>query len=349
MKTLQTMTSLFLCIFCVSSVAYAWDNVGHMAVAGLAYDELTTEQQDRLVAILKNHPKLNFITEGFPDPNIDGRDLVMAAATWPDLARSHTSKPGTTSTDDITDNGYEEHDPAIKQVKFDDGRLHRGWHFIDNPLWVGHGTPPSQLPKAPEVNAVGVVKVLITQLKSNEADQEKAYDLGWLLHLVGDLHQPMHTVNGISATLPEGDRGGNLVEIKGATDGASELHAFWDEVLGKTAPPEKTPPHHPHLDKDVATADDVIAEVQKLRLNKTTDNNLDPAAWANESLRLAKRDAYDLNFVPMTVERPGASEPTQKLQTTLDPEYGVSAKRVARKQVRRAGHRLALILKDILQ
>ena len=57
-----------------------------MAVAGLAYDELTTQQQDRLVVILKNHPKLDFITEGFPDPNIDGRDLVMAAATWPDLA-----------------------------------------------------------------------------------------------------------------------------------------------------------------------------------------------------------------------------------------------------------------------
>jgi hypothetical protein len=345
MRPLQPITLIFLGIFCVSSVAHAWDNVGHMAVAGLAYDELTTEQQDRLVAILKNHPKLNFITEGFPDPNIDGRDLVMAAATWPDLARSHVSKSGT--PDGIIDNGYEEKDPAIKEVKFDDGFLHRGWHFIDNSLWIGNGTPP-QLPKPPEVNAVGVVKVLITQLKSNESDKEKAYDLGWLLHLVGDLHQPMHAVNGISATLPEGDRGGNLVEIKGATDGASELHAFWDEVLGKTAPSEKTPPHHPHLEKDVATADDVIADVQKLRLYKI-DNNLDPTAWANESLQLAKRDAYDLNFVPITVERPGNSEPTQKLQTTLDAEYGVSAKRVARKQLRRAGHRLALILKDILQ
>jgi hypothetical protein len=53
MKTPQRTTLVFLCIFCVSSIAYAWDNVGHMAVAGLAYDELTTEQQDRLVAILK--------------------------------------------------------------------------------------------------------------------------------------------------------------------------------------------------------------------------------------------------------------------------------------------------------
>lgn len=86
MRPLQSITFVFLCVCCVLSIAYAWDNVGHMAVAGLAYDELTTQQQDRLVVILKNHPKLDFITEGFPDPNIDGRDLVMAAATWPDLA-----------------------------------------------------------------------------------------------------------------------------------------------------------------------------------------------------------------------------------------------------------------------
>lgn len=196
-KPLQSTTSVFLCIFYFSSIAYAWDNVGHMAVAGLAYDELTPEQQNRLVAILKNHPKLNFITEGFPDPNIDDRDLVMAAATWPDLARGHVSKPGT--RDGITDNGYEEKDPAIKQVKFNDGLLHRGWHFIDNPLWVGQATPPPQLPKAPTVNAVEVVTVLITQLKSNEADKEKAYDLGWLLHLVGDLHQPMSLGNKYAA------------------------------------------------------------------------------------------------------------------------------------------------------
>jgi hypothetical protein len=193
------------------------------------------------------------------------------------------------------------------------------------------------------------VKVLITQLKSNESDTEKAYDLGWLLHLVGDLHQPLHVVNGISQTLPEGDRGGNLVEIKGTTDGASDLHAFWDEVLGKTAAPEKASPHHPRLDKDVASADDVIADVQKIRLNKTRDNSLDPSVWANESFQIAKRHAYDLTFVPVAVERPGESEPPHKLQTTLDAECGVDAKKDARKQVRRAGHRLALLLKDILQ
>ncbi len=78
MKTPQQTALVFLCIFSVSSIGYAWDTVAHMAVAGLAYDELTPEQQARLVAILKNHPKLNFITEGFPDPNIVPFDQVAA-------------------------------------------------------------------------------------------------------------------------------------------------------------------------------------------------------------------------------------------------------------------------------
>ena len=107
-------------------------------------NELTPEQQAHLVAILKNHPKLNFITEGFPDPNIDDRDLVMAAATWLDLARNHVAKAGATSPDDIIDDGYEEKDPPIKQVKFD-GLLRRGWHFIDPPEQLQNPTRESDL------------------------------------------------------------------------------------------------------------------------------------------------------------------------------------------------------------
>src|SRR5437764_9839891 len=85
---LSLRVAVISCIITVilSPLACAWDNVGHMAVAGLAYDELSQDQQSRLVAILKQHPRLNFITEGFPANEIDDRELFMAAATWPDLA-----------------------------------------------------------------------------------------------------------------------------------------------------------------------------------------------------------------------------------------------------------------------
>jgi hypothetical protein len=334
-----------------ASIAFGFDNIGHMAVAGLAYDELTVDQRAHVVAILKNHPYLEFITEGFPDGNVDGRDLVMAAATWPDLARGHVPQKGHASGDGgvtLKDTGYEENDPAVKEVKYNDGLLHRGWHFIDKALPVSEGSSlaPTQLPSTPAVNAVGVVNVLKAQLKSNEDDKERAYDIAWLMHLVGDLHQPLHAVNGISQTLPNGDKGGNLVVIKGYTNGAAELHAFWDDVLGKTAAADRKT-HHPRLDRDIATANRVIVDVEKLPLGKDADN-LDPAVWASESFKLAQQDGYDLRFEPTTVERPGQSEPAIELEANISEDYAATAKADASKQVRMAGHRLMKVLQDSL-
>jgi len=329
-------------ISCITSIilgpfAFAWDAVGHIAVAGLAYDELSQDQQSRLVAILKKHPRLNFITEGFSAEEIDDRDLVMAAATWPDLARGKTSSR-VPKADQIKDNGYEENSPAVEKVDYRDGLLHRGWHFIDTPLWVGNGSAPEQLPPAPAVNAVAVVNVLIRQVKSNEDDKERAYDLAWLMHLVGDLHQPLHAVNGISDTLPDGDSGGNSVNITGTTEGASELHAFWDDILGKTAKPDRRT-GRPRLDQDAAVADEVITSVQRLSLRNRKADDLDPADWASESLQLAKKDAYNLNLEPFTIDRRGKD--VEIMQAELDDSYEAAAKRDARKRVRLAGHRFS--------
>lgn len=311
--------------------ARAWDNPGHMAVAGLAYDELTTNQQARLVALLQKHPALNLITRGFPNGTPDDRNLVMAAATWPDLAKSATN---------FTDNGYEADAPAVTQVTFDH-LMHKGYHFIDQPIWVGTGPAPATLPAIPKVNAVGVINVLVTQLQSNESDAAKAYDLGWLLHLVGDLHQPLHAVTAVSEMYTNGDEGGNFVTITGDTQGEKELHAYWDDVLGKTTPSNKRT-HAPRLDKDIATADTIITEVQPLPLPVNAEN-VDPAAWASESQALAKVDAYNITLQPATA---GSGN---RLEAALDDTYNQTAVQVAQKQIRLAGHRLALLLQQALQ
>jgi len=41
----------------------------------------------------------------------------------------------------------------------------------------------------------------------------KSYDLTWLIHLVGDVHQPLHCVARITKGDPEGDKGGNDVKL----------------------------------------------------------------------------------------------------------------------------------------
>jgi hypothetical protein len=311
--------------------SFAWDNPGHMAVAGLAYDELSAPQRQRLVTWLRAHPDLSVIKEGFPDGNLpNDREFVMAAATWPDLIKSKTKV--------YHDNGYEADDPAITVVTYSTN-MHKGWHFIDTPLWVDAG-PARRLPDAPQVNAVGLINVLVSQLQTGEAHGAKAYDLGWLLHLVGDLHQPLHAVTGVSVIYPHGDTGGNDITLSGETHGEHELHAFWDDILGKTAHLDRTT-HHPRLDKDIITANQIVASVQGVSLTADPDS-VDPTVWASESYQVAQQDVYDFESQAMHGDR------KDTLVAKLDSTYGDTATRDAQMRIRVAGHRLAVVLKSLL-
>jgi hypothetical protein len=62
--------------------------------------------------------------------------------------------------------------------------------------------------------------------------ERKAIALAWLFHLVGDIHQPLHTAQLFTMEYPNGDRGGNEICIR-MTQAAQpmDLHRFWDGIL----------------------------------------------------------------------------------------------------------------------
>jgi len=64
-------------------------------------------------------------------------------------------------------------------------------------------------------------------LSSSAKAALKSYDLVWLLHLVGDVHQPLHCATRVSAAAPDGHDGGNAVKLDCTK---CELHAFWDNL-----------------------------------------------------------------------------------------------------------------------
>jgi hypothetical protein len=330
MKAFQRALILVLgLVFLPTPEILAFNNPGHMSVAGLAFDELTPAQQKILANTLRKHPDIGTVIEGFPSAPPTDRELVMACATWPDLIkRKHT----------FTDNGYEAQAAPPTSVKFDH-LMHKGWHFIDTPIWVGDGAAAS-LPDVPKVNAVGIINVLTAQLKSNESDEAKAHDIVWLLHLVGDLHQPLHAVTGVSATNPKGDTGGNTVALEGVTHGERELHALWDDILGKTTPADKHT-HLPRLDKDVITAKKIILDIKSVALDPDAES-VDPSVWASESLQMAEQDVYNLNWKVVSGEH------GDELHAILDSSYPQMTLRDIRIRVRVAGHRLALLLKQVL-
>jgi hypothetical protein len=90
---------------------------------------------------------------------------------------------------------------------------------------------------------------IVTQLKlmiaalpasSDASDDVRSYDLVWMLHLVGDAHQPLHTVGRFTKPIPNGDAGGNAESVIPATGETIVLHAYRTvssaDILPLTAP-----------------------------------------------------------------------------------------------------------------
>lgn len=101
-------------------------------------------------------------------------------------------------------------------------------HYIDIPFSIDK-TP---LPPVQEVNALWGMKHAVTVLSSTKSSAaDKGLSVRILTHLVGDIHQPLHTVTRISSQFPNGDMGGNLYPLAPNSIGAS-LHKYWDNGAG---------------------------------------------------------------------------------------------------------------------
>jgi S1/P1 Nuclease len=210
--------------------ASAWNDRGHMTVAYVAYKRLTPTTRARVNGLLKLNPKYGdwsaTVDKEVPGASADDKNLMifMIAATWADRI-----KRDSTYTQDGSQGGNRPDgspDPG-RNTGYDDLLMHKYWHFIDTPF-TADGTP---LPPIPAPNAQERIALFRTVLASSSADPVKSYDLTWLLHLVGDVHQPLHASTRVSSSDPQGDAGGNLVKLSCQS---RELHAFWDELLGRS-------------------------------------------------------------------------------------------------------------------
>src|SRR5438093_830575 len=167
----------------------AWYDGGHQIVAAIAYKELTLEEQAAVDAILKSHTNYTSWRNDFASKPIGielGQYVFMEASTWPD---------------EIRDNN----DPTT----------HPAWHYVDYPLRPPHFTDrPAPRPKDDVVFGIGKSTEVLENIHSNKRRQ--AEYLSWLIHLVGDIHQPLHCSSLFNSTFKgsEGDRGGNNFYVK---------------------------------------------------------------------------------------------------------------------------------------
>lgn len=176
--------------------AQAWGCKGHQTVALIAEKHLTPEARDFVQKLLAENPI---------DPALkrycgnSTRDAMLDASTWADDVRPE--------------------------------RKNGPWHYIDIPRGAKRG------PLEPYCGAEGCVTRAITEqlaiLKDKNADAAKrAEALRYVIHFVGDLHQPLHDTT-------NADEGGNCVPVKYLRRNPRQhnhsyspnLHGLWDSAI----------------------------------------------------------------------------------------------------------------------
>lgn len=185
---------------------------------------------------------------------------------------------------------------------------HRCWHHVDMPF----SRDGTTLEQPPTINAKTRIERFRDSICSNASDNVKSYDLVWLIHLVGDVHQPLHATSRFSAAAPHGDRGGNHVNLCEAPC-RKELHAFWDGAAGTGNSPTAAIKAAAQLAEAPSDAAE-LTDVQK---------------WIDQSFNLAQKFVY------------GAPIGDDNGPFTLTQAYKTKAKSIAQDQITLAGARLA--------
>src|SRR5262249_23766520 len=244
-------------------------------------------------ALLKQHPDYRTILTGDP------RSVFLAAAVWPDTIKGDPRFWDDTRADAV---------PTPLIPGFPDMKRHTNCHYFATPYAPAGADAHEQRPPH-----------AMRQLPRMIADPS-TYNLPWIEHVTGDLHQPLHCVSRFLKSQPNGDAGGNFVIVGERRN----LHAFWDDLAGSDTTDE-------YVAKYAAEA--VAAHPRPKKVEK------DVKKWISEGFLLAKSDVYTFGNETGSREHP--------LQ--LPAGYVENAQKVAQAQIAKAGYRLAAVLNDKLR
>ncbi len=312
----------------------AWDTLGHWTVALMAYNDLgNTPLRARLVQILRQHPIYPTAwrprTLHLPD---EGAGLFMLASSWPDDIKSdsHYWLPGMTQS-------------QISQQL-------NPQHYVDYPY-----VPPQQHVTGPSPSGPTLLSGLtgnLQTLHNGPTDADRAVALCWILHLMGDAHQPLHCVSKFTDRQPHGDAGANFdwlrvtVPAPHPTAGhptvevIAELHAVWDNMLDPVRLAQ--PSLHPDFPQAMAFASSLATAFPRASLPNVGQGDLQ--TWTQDSKQVAITTAYLNNGLTYTPTQSFADpHPTQA--PPPPGGYLSSALGVARMRMAMAGYRTADLLR----
>jgi hypothetical protein len=302
-----------------SPPAHAWGCQGHETVALIAEMHMTPQALAKVNQILKDSP---------PDAAINrfcketGLTPMAEASTWADDIRSLRPEAST-------------------------------WHYIDIPRG---GTKADFAAACPEKERC-VTWSLRTQVEILRAaastPQQRADALRFIVHFVGDIHQPLHTTT-------NNDHGGNCVPVgffgtepqlrnPQSESYSPNLHGVWDtSIVGKVVG-DKTVQQFAK-DLDTANASHISGWI-------SGTSNFDDWAW--EGHELAENTVYGKLPHLIPTEKPvetltcaddnHVAARNLALHEDLEQPYQDASSPVVQQQIAKAGARLAALLNNVLK
>jgi hypothetical protein len=305
------LTVLFVLMF--SRSLLAWDAVGHETTAYIAWQRMTPEARAAVIKILRAGPEDSDISTFYIGGGAESDDMrkleyFMLMATWADIIR---------------DRSFE-----TRYRKYHKSN----WHYEDT-FWKQVGDKIEIIPNAEE-GGQAINRLLEydkVMRNASASDKDRAVAIAWVMHLVGDIHQPLHTSGRVTDLEPKGDQGGNLFLLSPQgtpREDQVNLHWLWDSIVIRTIPPKG----------DVCERD-YIASVAHRIMKRYPYNSLSSSVkpssyenWRKESFELATTRVYTPDLVRF--QMPSA-------------KYKKNALRVAERQLALAGYRLADTLNQI--
>lgn len=193
------------------------------------------------------------------------------------------------------------------------------WHYVNIPI----NRDGRQRRYYSRTNVIWAINQAVAVLQNSQANTfEKALFLRFLIHFVGDIHQPLHAANLYDKRFPKGDAGGNLYLIKAGK--IKNLHTLWDQCFTMTS--RRYP--------DASAIAQLAAQLQ--RRYPPADfgkeiNQMSPAQWASQSYTIADSFVYDTPY-------------NQK----ISKNYVKQGQIICEQQMTLAGYRLARLLNALL-
>jgi hypothetical protein len=278
-----------------SAPAFAWGDEGHEVIGLIADHYLEPAVRARVQSILAGDTT-----------QLTTQD-VAHEATWADK--------------------YRDSDRNGMKVRYNQTR---NWHFVDLELegadlnaacfgrpQLAPGTDASLGPADDCV--IDKIEEFTAELKKpTTGEDERRFALEFLLHFVGDLHQPLHASD-------DHDQGGNRKFATAPGIRSNTLHHDWDtEFVARLG------------GNETEIAQRLIAQITPAERSRWSAGA--PADWAMESYSVAKSHTYGLLPAP---------KPANHYQ--LSAGYVSDATTVTAEQLSKAGVRLALLLNRALQ